>query len=552
MSGDDQVPTTNADVIARALAAEGIEYAFGLPGGEVVVLIDALRRAGIRFLLVGHEASAAFMADVTGQITGRAGVCLSTLGPGAANLVTGVASAYLERSPVLALTAQIPRDLLPSFTHQRIPLDQLFGGITKQSLVLDGLDTDAHVAAALQLARSERPGPVHLAIPGDVAAREPRSSGRQGASGWPGSAGRTAAAAGPLATKGGDAESVVEAVGEARRPLLLIGLGARPNDALAIGHLLEVTQWPWVSTPKAKGIVPETHPRFLGVVSGMAIDRVILETLEASDLLVGIGFDPVECDKPWFLDRPIVNVTRWSTHEGTYRPSEVIGDIGAIANGLAARLGPQPWPDALIQERRRAIRRHPGISKDGAGASSSGLSPLAVLEALRDVLPEETVLACDVGSHKFIAGQFWRTTVPHTFFMSNGLSSMGYGLPAAVAASLQFPGRPVAALVGDGGMLMMAHNLPLIASLGLPILIIVFTDGSLSLIRYAQTRRDLPPYGTDFTAPDFSQIAAASGIAAARATTLDAVKTHAGRAVATRLPFLLDVAIDLREYEDLV
>lgn len=543
------MPTTNADVIARALAAQGTEYAFGLPGGEVVVLIDALRRAGIRFLLVGHEASAAFMADVTGQITGRAGVCVSTLGPGAANLVTGVANAWLERSPVLALTAQISHDLLPSFTHQRLPLDRLFGGITKQSLMLDGLDTDAHVAAALQLARIERPGPVHLAISGDVAAREPRSSGRQRVSGGPESAGRAAGETDPPLMGRGNAEGILRAIGEARQPLLFVGLGARPDDVPAIRHLLDVTQWPWVSTPKAKGIVPETHPRFLGVACGMAIDRAILETLEASDLLVGIGFDPVECDEPWFLHRPIVNVARWSTHEGAYRPLEIVGDIGAIVPDMAAHLTPKPWPDAVLHERRRAIARRPNTSDAGP---SGGLSPLAALEALREVLPEETVLACDVGSHKYVAGQFWRTTIPHTFFMSNGLSSMGYGLPAAIAASLQFPGRPVAALVGDGGMLMMAHNLPLIASLQLPILTIVFTDGSLSLIRFAQTRRGLPPYGTDFTAPDFTQIAAASGIASVRATTLEAVKTHAGRAVATRSPFLLDVPIDLREYEDLI
>ncbi len=547
---------TNAEAIARALAAEGVEYAFGLPGGEVVVLIDALRRVGIKFLLVGHEASAAFMADVTGQITGRAGVCVSTLGPGAANLVTGVANAYLERSPVLALTAQISHDLYPSFTHQRLPLDRLFGSITKQSSPLDGVDTGAKVAAALRLARSDRPGPVHLAISSDVAAGESRSlAGPAASAGLP--------MGGLLVPNGGSggtdarmqAAEVVRAIQQARRPLLLIGLGARPGDAPAIRDLLEVTQWPWMSTPKAKGIVPETHPRFLGVATGMAIDRAILETIEASDLLVGIGFDSVECDKPWFLDRPMVSISRWPTREGTYQPLEIVGDIGTTVGEMVTRLAPKPWPDALLQERRRAIVRHPsstGGPSDAVGSPSAGLSPLAALQALRDVLPEETVVTCDVGSHKLLAGQFWRTTAPHTFFMSNGLSSMGYGLPAAVAASLQFPDRPVAALVGDGGMLMMAHNLPLVASMGLPILTIVLTDGSLSLIRFAQTRRSLPPYGTDFASPDSTQFAAACGIAAARAASLEAVKMYASRAIASRAPFLLDVAIDLSAYEDLI
>ncbi len=544
-------PATNADVIAAALKAEGIEYAFGLPGGEVVVLIDALRRAGIKFFLVGHEASAAFMADVTGQITGRAGVCVSTLGPGATNLVSGVANAFLERSPLLALTAQISSELYPSFTHQRLPLDRLFGGITKRSAVLDGSDVGAEVAAALHLARSDRPGPVHLAIPSDVAAGEPRSAVRPVATTDPPGAG-----GGSGGTSGGgvatQADQVLLAIQQARRPLALIGLGARPADAPAIRHLLETAQWPWVSTPKAKGIVPESHPRFLGVASGMAIDRVILDTIEASDLLVGIGFDPVECEKPWFLERPIVNLMRWSTREGSYRPVEAVGDIGVIASDLAARLASQPWPETLLEERRRAIARHPRTSVGAEDSPSAGLSPLAVLQSLRDVLPEDAVVACDVGSHKLLAGQFWRTTMPHTFFMSNGLSSMGYGLPAAMAASLHFPNRSVAALVGDGGMLMMSHNLPLIAALKLPILTVVLTDGSLSLIRFAQTRRHLPPYGTDFAAPDFTHFAAACGIPAARATTLEAVKLHASRAIATRAPFLLDIAIDLREYEELI
>ena len=528
---------TNAEAIARVLADAGVEYAFGLPGGEVVALIDALRRAGIQFHLVGHEASAAFMADVTGQITGRPGVCVATLGPGAANLVTGIAGAYLERSPVLALTATISADLYPSFTHQRLPLDRLFAPITKQSLVLDGADTGAKVAAACDLARSGRPGPVHVALSSDLAVREVR-------------AGTTAApvAGGANATGAtGDREAALRMLREAQRPLLHVGVGARPEDAVAVRRLLDATQWPWITTPKGKGVVPETHPRFLGVASGMAIDQVVEETLDASDLVVGVGFDPVECAGSAFINRPTVNITRWPTAEGDYRPLELVGDIGAIVSDLIFRLKPQPWPDDLLRERRRAIVRDPRSAGGGGG-----LSPLAVLRALRETLPEEAVVACDVGSHKLLLGQFWVTTAPHTFFMSNGLSSMGYGLPAAMAAALHFPNRPIAALVGDGGMLMMAHNLPLLASLRLPILTVVFTDDSLSLIRFAQTRRSLPVYGTGFEAPDFTEVASAFGIDAARATSLDEVKVHAGRALGSRAPFLLDVRVDLNEYDDVL
>lgn len=536
---------TNAEAIARVLADAGVEHAFGLPGGEVVILIDALRRAGIRFHLVGHEASAAFAADVTGQITGRPGVCVATLGPGAANLVTGIAGAYLERSPVLALTATISADLFPSCPHQRLALDRLFAPITKQSIVLDGDDTAARVAAAFELAGTGRPGPVHVALSSDLAARDaatPAAAHARAA----GARGADAPGAGGTGSAGGaDRDGALRMLREAQRPLLHVGLGARPEDAASVRRLLDATQWPWVTTPKGKGVVPETHPRFLGVAGGMAIDEVIEETLDAGDLIVGVGLDPVEYAGSRFIGRPTVNISRWPTAEGAYRPTEIIGDIGATVSDLVPRLKPRPWPEETLRARRRAVVREP---RPAAG----GLSPLAALRALREVLPDETVVTCDVGSHKLLAGQFWMTTMPHTFFMSNGLSSMGYGVPAAMAAALQFPRRPIAALVGDGGMLMMAHNLPLLASLGLPILIVVFTDDSLSLIRYAQTRRRLPVYGTGFEAPDFADLAASFGIAGARATTLDEIRLHAGRALNSHAPYLLDARVDLHGYEDLL
>jgi acetolactate synthase-1/2/3 large subunit len=524
---------TNADLIAHTLAANGVQYVFGLPGGEVVVLIDAIRRAGMSFVLVGHEASAAFMADVTGQITGQIGVCVATLGPGAMNLVPGVANAYLDRSPLLALTAQIAPDYFASFSHQRLPLDRIFSGVTKGSFFVDGRRTDALVTEAIHLARTDRPGPVHLAIPAEIAASQAFPSERREASDV-------------MRISGGGPHADVRALLEAaKRPLLLIGLGAQPADAPAIRATLDATGWPWMTTPKGKGITPEDHPRFLGVAGGMAIDSVILETLSLSDLIIGVGFDPVECDKPWFLDRKLVNITRWPTREGRYQPPEVIGEIGTLLVDLVEQLPPRPWPQEVLDERRHAIRRPPG-------SGSGGLSPLGALYALREVAPAETILTCDVGSHKYVAGQFWHTTIPHTFFVSNGLSSMGYGLPAAVAAHLQYPKRPVVALVGDGGMLMMQHNLSLIASMQIPLLTVVFADGSLSLIRFSQTRRSLPAYGTDFSPPDFAALARAYGIVGAQVRTLDELKVRASQALEDRTPYLLEVPVDLHAYTELV
>lgn len=412
---------TNAEAIAATLADAGIQTAFGLPGGEITVLLDACRKHGIRFFLTGHEASAAFMADVTGQITGQPGVCLATLGPGAVNLSLGVANALLDRSPVLAITAQLSTALEDHFPHQRLPLDRFFGAIAKGSTILNGRGTEDAVRSAIALATSEPHGPVHLGLPSNLA----------GVAVEPGQApAARSGARGPA--RGVALEEVGAAVSAAKRPLVLVGLGARPHDAPALRSLVDRTRLPFVVTPKAKGILPEDAPGFLGVASGMAADNAVLETLGEADLLLGVGFDPVECDKDWYAQRPVAGLSRASTAEGTYRPLEAIGDIAEMLPGLAAQVRAAPWPDDVVAACRARVRPEPA-------PAGRGLSPIACIRAMRKVAPRDAVLACDVGSHKYFAGQFWESYEPHTFFMSNGLSAMGYGIPAAIAAKLRVP-----------------------------------------------------------------------------------------------------------------
>ncbi len=523
---------THVEVMARELAARGIPYVFGLPGGEILAFVDACRRAGLRFLLTGHEASAAWMAQVVGQMTGVPGVCASTLGPGATNLVTGVANAWLDRAPLVAVTAQIPASAIETMSHQRVPLKALFSPITKASVAIGERDTGELMNESLELAVAPRPGPVHVAAASDLAVQE--CSDRAARSD----------------KRGGAREAllgeVIARVNAAARPLLLIGLGATPAMGPAIRALVEKLQAPFLVTPQVKGIVSEDHPLFLGVASGMAIDRDIIETVHCADLMLGIGFDPVECDKTWFAQADVVAIDDVSMVEGEYRPVEVIGEIAtAVARLLDGIAAPKPWPAELMEQRRAAIRRLPLTS-------AGGLSPLRLLEELRAVFPREGIVTCDVGSHKLMLGQFWRSYEPGTFLMSNGLSGMGYGLPAAIAAQLVRPEKPVMAVVGDGGMLMMAHDLALIRELKLPILIVVLSDGSLSLIRVSAERRGYPPYGVDFRPPDFAVLAGAFGIAAKRANTLDEVQVCAERTLNERIPFLIEVPVDYREYYELV
>jgi acetolactate synthase-1/2/3 large subunit len=510
---------THAEAMARSLAQSGIQYLFGLPGGEIVAFIDACRREGIRFLLTGHEASAAWMAQVVGQITGVPGVCAATLGPGATNLVTGVANAFLDRAPMLAVTAQIPDAAIGTMTHQRLPLQSLFAPITKGSFAVGTDDTVGLIEQSLELAATPRPGPVHISLASDLATQSYREQPRQ--------------ANIELAATEPNLQPIIARLEAATQPIVIIGLGATPATAPAVRALIDRLQAPFLVTPKAKGIANEDHPLFAGVASGMAIDRDVIEIIKRADLVLAIGFDPVECDKTWFADIDVVSIDSASTTEGRYLPIEAIGDIGSLLACLNPK--PKPW--------RATVRpREP----------KSGLSPLRLIEELRSIFPRDGIACCDVGSHKLLMGQFWRSYEPGTFLMSNGLSGMGFGVPAAIAAQLCHPSRSVMTVVGDGGMLMMLHDLALIRELGLPILIVVLSDRSLSLIRVSEERRGIAPYGVDFNPPDFAVIAQSFGIVGRRVASIAEAKTRAEQALNDRAPFLLDIPIDYSEYYDLV
>jgi acetolactate synthase-1/2/3 large subunit len=526
--------SSNAEAMAQTLAQRGVRFAFGLPGGEIVAFIEACRQAGLQFLLTGHESSAAWMAQVVGQMTGVPGLCVATLGPGATNLVTGVANAWLDRAPMLAITAQIPSGVIQTMTHQRLPLDKLFSAVTKGSFSVGQEDAVEIVERGMDLAAAPRPGPVHIALPSDVAVQEYDS--------------RQEPRPTSMALYDGAVivDEIAARVNASERPLVLIGLGATPANAPALRALIEKLQSPFLVTPKAKGMAGEDHPLFAGVASGMAMDKEIVETIRNADLILGIGFDPVECDKTWFADIAVAALDTAPMAEGDYRPLEAIGDLDSMLVRLAEAItNPKPWPPELLESRRAAIQRAPL-------ASTTGLSPLRLIEELRAVFPRDGIATCDVGSHKLLMGQFWRCYEPETFLMSNGLSGMGFGIPAAIAAQLVAPGKPVLAVVGDGGMLMMVHDLALIRELALPVIIVVLSDRSLSLIRVSAERCGFPPYGVDFHPPDFARIAQAFGIASQRATSIRAARACIETALAKRIPFLLEVPIDYREYYDLV
>ena len=548
---------TCAQVMARTLRELGIERMFGLPGGEILAFIDAAREEGIEFLLTRHEATASFMADVTGQIERRPGVCVSTLGPGAMNMVLGVANAWLDRSPMLAVTASTAEAAAPYATHQNLDLAGLYGRFTKASIKLDGRDTEAKVRRAFELSVQPRMGPVHLALPSDVANAEDRAGTDTKSSAVDSvvdaSSSRPEPAPGPPGER--QMSAVAAAIAAAERPAVIVGLDLDPLATTeAVRRFVDVLGAPVFATPKAKGIVPEDHPLFCGVCAGVAGDDVVVDFFEQSDLLVGLGFEPVESDKLWHQTMKLVSIGPVSIASGAFAPHlECVGEINEILRGLedqvagSSRGDDESGPDharGRIDRFRERLRRRlsPETPPD------AGLSPFELTLRLRELLPRETIHVTDVGSIKFITTQAWKAYEPLTFFESNGLSSMSYGFPGAMAATLCFPDRPVLCTIGDGGFSMTVAELETCIRYGINFVTVVYNDDALSLIRVAQQSKGLVRYGVDYGAVDFAAVAAAFGAWSRRVESLEKLDAAVEEALGADRPAVIDVVVDPTEY----
>jgi acetolactate synthase-1/2/3 large subunit len=541
------MPTT-AEIIAETLKRNGITRVFGLPGGEIAEIMGACRHAGLAFLLTRHENTACLMAGVVGELTRRPGVALATVGPGATNLVNGVANAYLERAPLLIISAQLPTELSPILPHQRVDLEDLFRPITKWSHTLTGVNTAATVQRALDLTMEGRPGPVYLSLPSDVARREVRPA--------PGTPGETAAqAALPLVgdrTLSGDLARAARMISQARRPLAMVGIGLDPMKVQpALLRWIEGTGIPVAITPKAKGLVPEDHPLFVATGTGMAGDTLFVELLRETDLLIGIGFDPVEAIRTFYTERPLLSIAEYSLVDRQFAPDlELVGDVGALLQALQ--------PEARIQHtwRREDLatfrRRLLSFLTPSVDSSELGLSPARVFGRLRTLTPRDTILTVDTGAHKLLIGQVWPSYHPLTYLVSHGLSTMGYALPAAMVAKLEHPGRPAVAVMGDGGLAMVLAELETAARLRLPIVVLVLSDRSLYLIRMHQERKGFQAGGVDFGPIDFAGIASGFGARGFRATTWGEFDDAVTTGLNEERPTVIEVPIDPADYRTML
>ena len=530
---------TCAEVLATTLRDAGVVRMFGLPGGEMLDFLEAARKAGIEFILTRHEAVAALMADAAGQIARQPGVCVSTLGPGAMNLTLGVANAFLDRSPLIAITAAHATTARPVATHQNLDLNAVYRPFTKQTVTLDGVNTAVTVRRAWRTAVEPRMGPVHFALPSDVARQEERQADDPS---------RVSLSPDPAAPPARDTLARMAAeIRRAQRPIVVLGLDLDPyTTPLAVRRFVEALRVPVFVTPKAKGILPEDHPQYFGVCGGLAADAVILEFFGRADLIVGVGFDPVESDKLWHHTMKLVSIGPITIASDQYRPPlEVTGDVVESLTMLAGEaFGPYQWSGdecvAFLAELDRTLRP--------VSPRARGLSPYEVTRCLRDLFPPETIVTTDVGSIKLIVSQVWRSTMPLTFLESNGLSAMGYSLPAAMAAKLSKPDTPVLCTVGDGGFSMVFADLETCVRHRIHFVTVVYNDSALSLIDVAQKRRGLPDWGVKYGAVDFAAASAALGAWSRRVTTLGALESAVKEARRHDGPAVIEVMIDPTEY----
>lgn len=537
---------TCAEVIARTLHNAGVRFAFGHPGGEVLELIDALERSGIRFVLTGHESTAAFMAAAVGRLTGTPGVCLATLGPGACNLVLGAGTAYLDRDPVLAISARTSTERHHRSNKQNLPLIDLFTPITRWSVDLETADVEDTVKTALSVAAGPPRGPVYLALPSDVAGKP---AGGHGTGNPP--LPTTVHPPIPAPADESDLPRILSTLNGAERPVAVVGIAMdAARDAPAVRRFLRDTGLPYATTVQAKGIADELGDGYLGTIAPAAGEDRIIEWLQRSDCVLGIGFDPVEVSRLWHFDAPLQIVANAPVGFGTYTPAAAcVGDVPALLDRIAEGYrGRCAWTADDIRYLRARVD---AVYHPPAEEGPDGMSAYHLVGALREALPEDAVVSSDVGAHKNVMGQRWRAPEPGTFLMSNGLSSMGYGVGAALGAALVLPDCPVAAITGDGAFAMMVQELETVRRTGIAPLIVVLHDASLAVIKIAQQARKLPETGVDFAPVDWVKVAEGFGIAAEAISTLDETRDAVARWVRRREARVLVARVDERLYTGL-
>jgi acetolactate synthase-1/2/3 large subunit len=530
--------TKGSDLLVAALENEGVDRIFGIPGEENLDVVESIRNSSIQLILTRHEQAAAFMAATYGRLTGRPGVCLTTLGPGALNLSTGAAYALLGAMPMVMITGQ--KGVLSSrqARFQVVDVVASMKPLTKLARqIVSPLMIPTMVREAFRIAQEERPGPVHLELPEDIAAEKCQEVSL------------IAPHQLELPTANDAAlDRAAALISAARRPLLMFGAAAsRPRSTSDIAQFVIRTRIPFFTTQMGKGTVPGGTELYMGTAALSERDYVH-EAIEQADLIVTIGHDTIE-KPPFIMGKGGPNVVHVgyqpATVEQVYFPqTEVIGDIGPSLRALADRLeGRLPNASALLHLRERILQRI------AARAAEDRFTPQRLVHDIREVMPHDGILALDNGMYKIWFARNYRTQMANTLLLDNALATMGAGLPSAMVASMLYPERRVMAICGDGGFMMNSQEIETAVRLKLNLVILVIEDKAYGMIRWKQAVDEFPDFGMTFGNPDFVRYAESYGAKGTRVDEIGRFKQVLEEAFSGGGVHLVNVPVDYSENE---
>ncbi len=532
-----------SDLFVAALEAERVEYVFGIPGEENLDLLESLRASGIKLVLTRHEQAAGFMAATYGRLTGRAGVCLATLGPGATNLVTAAAYAQLGAMPMMMITGQKPIRASRQGHFQIVDVVDMLRPLTKYTRQLVSADTiPARIREAFRLAEDERPGVTHLELPQDIAGDDsdaqliPASHARR-----------------PVAESRAIAQAA-DAIRGARHPLLMIGAGAnRKTTARALRGFVDALGIPFFSTQMGKGVLDETDPLWLGNAT-LSDHDFVHRAIDAADCIVNIGHDVIE--KPPFFMREgrrtviHVNYARAEVDPVYFPQIEVVGDIANAVWQLTEALAPQPhWDFAFFDRVREALVGHLSHRAD---ADCFPMASQRIVADIAAALDPEDIVCLDNGLYKLWFARNYRCRRPNTLLLDNALATMGAGLPSAIAARIVHPDRRVVAVCGDGGFMMNSQELETAVRLKLDLTVLVLRDDAYGMIKWKQSHEDYPNFGMDLGNPDFVDYARSYGVRGHRPSSADDFAAVLRAALDAPGIDLIDVPVDYTDDDRLI
>jgi len=524
---------TTVEVLAEAFQQAGTPFIVGHPGGESVELMDAARKRGMRFILMKQEVAGAMLAATWGDITGSPGICLSTRGPGAANMVNGVACAMLDRSPLIAITDQYGPATYATGLRQVIDQQALYRPITKWQTVIGAATVRQQVRRAMRIATAPAPGPVQFEMPTPEITKEAKALPAE-----------TPLMADTLALRPEAAaiERPLAMLAKARRPILIAGLGVFWDRASAeLVRLAERLGAPVLTTSKCKGMIPEDHPLRAGCIIGGIIER---DMVNQADLIVCVGLDAVELQpKPWTYTQPVLSLANQPGLDALVPASpEVVGNLRTL---LAAFADHAPAGSGWGEKAAAAFRAQVTAALD---VPAKGLTPQRTVEIARAVMPRETIATCDAGASRLLVVQKWQSYGPREFLTSNGLGSMGYAVPGALGARLAHPDRPIIAFTGDGGFMMAVAELQTSVREKLPAIILVFDDQEIGLIRVKQEIKQIPTYGVGLGGIDWERLAAGFGADGATVETENALQDALAAALKSGRTTVIGARIDASGY----